>query len=80
VRLTKPNIAEDLLRSHDFATNVKDNFGRNRRIVAWPKNSGVVCYFDSLRDLRKWERDVLDVRAAARGELSLAEKCAMVFA
>ena len=64
----------DILATHDIVAGLKDTLGRTWCLVAWPRKGGVVCYFSSLAELRKWERDMLYYRKRARGELTLREK------
>lgn len=66
-------IHSDIDRTHDIVINSRDGHGNTRLICASPKHGGVVCFFDSMTDLRAWETDVIEIRALSRGETSWKE-------
>jgi hypothetical protein len=57
-----------------FFGSIKDTFGRTHKFCVFPKDSGGgPCYFDSLKQLHAWEREVIDIRRMQDGKLSIEE-------
>lgn len=74
-KLIKPSgVDAEILDTHDIFIDVVDSMGRNHKFLASPKRGGVLCYFDTLSEFRKWCRQVTDIRAMQRGELTTLEK------
>jgi hypothetical protein len=59
---------------YELFMDVKDTLGRSWKFCAAPVGSGSVAYFSKLSDYVRWVRQVEQIRAFARGELSFREK------
>lgn len=53
---------------------VTDNFGAIHKFCASPIHGGVINFFDSLSELKKWYDDVEDIRRIQEGKLSRIER------
>lgn len=71
--LVRPNVAPEVLCNYDIVMNPLDTLGRRWRMAAWPKRGGTIAFFNSLSEMRQWERQVIDMRRMEQGEPTLTD-------
>lgn len=59
---------------YELFMDVRDMLGRNWKLAAFPVRSGSVAFFSKLSDYVSWVREVNEIRALQRGELSFKER------
>lgn len=59
---------------YELFMDVRDTLGRSWKLCAAPVRGGSVAYFSKLSDFTRWSKQVEQVRAFGRGELSFREK------
>lgn len=60
-QIRNPNINQIVMNKYDLFMDVIDNLGRYHKYMAYPKHCGVINYFDTLAESRKWEKDVVQM-------------------
>jgi len=71
------NIDDEILATYNFYKGIfYDMFGRKRKFKADSKSihGGPVLYFETLTDLFKWEKQVIETRQILRGDVTTTEK------